>query len=47
MDLAYVGELATDNKGLKFSLVRQDSFDRTVDPKRMKTKEFKKTVRAF
>ena len=41
MDLAYVDELAKDNNGVKYLLVRQDLFDRTVDAKRMKTKDSK------
>ena len=45
MDLAYVDKLAKDNNGVKYSLVRQDLFDRTVDPKGMKTKDSKDTVK--
>ena len=33
MDLAYVDKLAKDNNGVKYLLVRQDLFDRTVDVK--------------
>ena len=47
MDLAYVDKLAKDNRGVKFLLVRQDLFDRTVDAKEMKTKESKETIRTF
>ena len=47
MDLAYVDKLAKDKKGVKYLLVRQDLFDRTVDAKGMKTKDSKETVRAF
>ena len=47
MDLAYVDKLAKDNNGVKYLLVRQDLFDRTVDAKRMKSKDSKETVRAF
>ena len=47
MDLAYVDKLAKDNKGVKYLLVRQDLFDRTVDAERMKSKDSKETVRAF
>ena len=47
MDLAYVDELAKDNNGVKYILVRQDLFDRTVDAKAMKLKDSKETVRAF
>ena len=41
MDLAYVDKLAKDNNGVKYLLVRQDLFDRTVDAKGMKTKDSK------
>ena len=34
-DLAYVDKLERDNNGVKYSLVRQDLFDRTVDAKEM------------
>ena len=47
MDLAYVDKIAKDNNGVKFLLVRQDLFDRTVDAKGMKTKDSKETVRAI
>ena len=47
MDLAYVDKLAKDNNGVKYLLVRQDLFDRTVDAKGMKTKDSKETIRAF
>ena len=47
MDLANVVKLAKDNNGVKYFLVRQDLFDRTVDAKGMKTKFSKETVRAF
>ena len=47
MDLAYVDKLAKDNNSVKSHLVRQDVFDRTVDAKRMKTKDSKGMVRAF
>ena len=47
MDLAHVDKLAKDNNGVKYLLVRQDLFDRTVDAKGRKTKDFKETVRAF
>ena len=47
MDLAYVDKLAKDNKGVNYLLVRQDSFDRTVDAKGMKTKGSKETVKIF
>ena len=47
MDLTYVDKLAKDNNGVKYLLVRQDLFDRTVDAKGMKTRDSKETVRAF
>ena len=47
MDLAYVDKLAKDINGVKYLLVRQDLFDRTVDAKGMKPKHSKETVRAF
>ena len=47
MDLACVDRLAKDIKGVKFLLSRQDSFDRTIDSKLMKTKKSKETVGAF
>ena len=47
MELAYVDKLAKDNNGVKYVLVRQDLFDRTVDAKGMKSKDSKETVRAF
>ena len=45
--MAYFEKLATDNNGVKYLLVRQDLFDRTVDAKGRKTKDSKETVRAF
>ena len=47
LDLAYVAKLAKDYNGVKYRLVRQDLFDRTVDAKRKKTKDSKETVRAL
>ena len=47
MDLAYVDKLVKDNNGVKYLVVRQDVFDRTVDAKGMKTKDSKETARAF
>ena len=47
MDLAYVDNLAKDNNGVKYLLVRQDLLDRTVDAKGMKTKNPKETVKTF
>ena len=46
MDLAYVDKLAKGN-GVKYLLVRQDLFDRTVDAKGIKTKDSKETGRHF
>ena len=39
MDLAYVDQLAKDNNGVKYLLVRQGLFDGTVDAKVMRTKD--------
>ena len=47
MDLAYVDKLAKDINGVKYLLVRQDLFNRTVVAKGRKTKDSKETVRAF
>ena len=47
MDLAYVDKLAKENNGVKFLLVRQDLFDRTVNAKGMKLKDSQETVKAF
>ena len=47
VDLAYVDKVAKDNNGVKYILVRQDLFDRTVDAKEMKTKDSQETVHAF
>ena len=47
MDLAYVDKLSKDNNGVKYLLVRQDLFDRTVDANGMKTKDSKETVKTF
>ena len=47
MDLAYVDKLAKDNDGVKFLLVRQDLFDRTVNAKGMKTKDSEEAVKTF
>ena len=46
-DLAYVDKLAKDNSSVKYLLVREDVFDRTVDAKGMKTKDSKETVRVY
>ena len=47
IDLAYVDKLAKENNGVKFLLVRQDLFDRTVNAKGMTTKDSQETVKAF
>ena len=47
MGFAYVDKLAKENNGVKYLLVRQDLFDRTVNAKRMKTKDSQETVKAF
>ena len=47
MELAYVDKLAKKNNGVKYLLVRQDLFDRTVNAKVMKTKDSQETVKAF
>ena len=47
MDLAYVDKLAKENNGVKFLLVHQDLFDRTVNSKGMKTKDSQETVKAI
>ena len=47
MDLAYVDKLAKENNGVKYLLVRQDLFDRTVNAKGMKTRDSQETVKAF
>ena len=47
VDLAYVDKLAKENNGVKYLLVRQDLFDRTVNAKGMKTKDSQEAVKAF
>ena len=47
MDLAYVDKLAKENNDVKYLLVRQDVFDRTVYAKGMKTKDSQEMVKAF
>ena len=47
MHLAYVDKLANENKGVKYSLVRQDLFNRIVNAETMKTKDSEETVEAF
>ena len=46
MDFAYVDKLAKENNGVKYLLVRQGWFDRSVNAKGMKTKDSQKTVKA-
>ena len=47
LDLAYVDKLAKKNNGVRYLLVLQGLFDRTVNAKGMKTKDSQKTVKAF
>ena len=47
MDHAYVDNLAKENNGVKYLLVRQHLFNRTVNAKGMKTKDSQETVKAF
>ena len=47
MDLAYVDKLSKENNGVKYLLVRQDLFDRTVNAKGMKTNDSQETMKAF
>ena len=47
MDFAYVDKLAKENNGVKYLVVRQDLFDRTVNAKGMKTQDSQETVKAF
>ena len=47
MDLANVDILAKDNNGVKYLIVRQGLFDRTVDAKGKKTKDFEEAVKTF
>ena len=42
MDLAYVDKLAKKNNDVKYLIVRQDLFDRTVNAKKRKQKNPKK-----
>ena len=42
-DPAYVDKLTNENNGVKYLLVQQDPFDRTVDAKRMRTKDSEET----
>ena len=47
MDRAFDYKMAKENNGVKFLQVHSDLFDRTVDARGMKTKDYKETVRAF
>ena len=47
MNLAYVDELAKENNGVQYLLVRQDLFDKTVTAQLMRTKDSQETVKAF
>ena len=47
MDLYYVDKLAKNANGVKYLLVCQDVYDKTVDSKRIKTRNSKETVRTF
>ena len=47
MDLAYDDVLTKENNSVKYLLVRQHLFDRTVNARRMKTKDSQETVKAF
>ena len=47
MDFAHVKKFAKEYKGVKYLLVRQDLFDRTVNAKGMKTKDSQETLKTF
>ena len=47
IDLAYVDKLAKEINGVKYLLVPQDLFDRSVNAEGMKTEDSKETVKAF
>ena len=47
IDLAYVDKLVKENNGVKYLLVRQDLFDRTVNAKGVKTKDSLEFVKTF
>ena len=47
MGLAYVDKLAKQTNGVKYLLVRQDLFDRTVNGKGMKAKDCQENVTDF
>ena len=46
-NLAYVDKMSKKINGVKYLLVRQDLFDRTVNAKGLKTKESQETVKAY
>ena len=46
-NLACVDKLSKQNNGVKYLLVRQDLFDRSVNAKGMKTKDSLENVKAF
>ena len=47
MDLVQVDKLAKENNGVKYLLVLQDLFDKTVNARGMKTKDSRETVKVF
>ena len=47
MNFAYVDKLAKKNNVVKYLLVRQDLFDKTVNAEGMETKDSYETVKAF
>ena len=47
MDFAYVDKIARNDNGVKYLLVHQDLFDRTVDAERMKKKPLEETFVHF
>ena len=47
IDLAYVDKLAKEINGVKYLLVRQDMFDRTVNARGRQTKDSQETVKDF
>ena len=47
LNLAHIDRLAKDDNGVKYSLVRQDLFDRTVDANGTKREDSKEMVRKF
>ena len=47
MDLEFVDKLSKDNNGVKYLLVCQDMFDKTVDAKGIETTDSKETIKFF